>query len=300
MKRNPFLALLATLIALGFSPAPAQAAPATSVEVLTTIGTQRTTSHSITTAEGINNSGITAGDFHMRGTVLGYTRLQNGKLSKPFQASTTADTFVQGINTSGLIVGYTQDPITFHGYFFQNGVVTPYDVPGSSFTVLYGVNDAGDFTGRYVVTGGSSNGFGFASIGGVFTNIVIGDADFVSPHGINNSEAVVGWYALPGDGDVHGFLWRPDGSAVYPVDFPGAPVTNLAGVNDHGTIVGSWTDSSLNFHGFVVQGLTRFTQFDIPGAVSTYVTGINNANVITGYYRTDTFEIFGFLARLQK
>ncbi len=298
MKQKPRPSLLVTLLALPFSPAFAQspAQPAASVEVLATFAYPTHNRQPITLAEAISNTGVITGDVNMQGVVEGYTRSRNGKLSKLFQAS-TADTIPQGINTSGLIAGYTQDIHhgTFHGFFYQDGVATPYDVPGSIFTFIYGLNDAGDFTGRYGVAGGSNFGKAFASIGGTLVDIVVGE-ESLAPRGINNSGAVVGWYTTT---MVHGFLWHPDGSVTYPIDFPGATVTILSGINDQGTIAGSWTDSSSSYHAFVLQRLTQFTEFEIPGSISTYVTGINNAGLITGYYGTGS-GTFGFLARLVK
>jgi hypothetical protein len=43
---------------------------------------------------------------------------------------------VQEINSSGLVTGYFIDGDEIHGFFDQDGVVTPYDVPGANLTII--------------------------------------------------------------------------------------------------------------------------------------------------------------------
>jgi len=200
----------------------AQSQPTVTVEILTTFTYPGSTF--VTAAKAISNTGKVAGDFNNRGHQSGFVRLPQGKFGPAFNAS-TADTLVGAINSSGVVAGYTLDPLTAaHGYFYDRGVVTPYDVPGSNSTLLYGLNDSGNLCGRYTVPNGPGTGTGFASIGGTITDIAIGAADFVSPQAINNNDELVGWYSVSGESGQHGFFRRADGSAIFPLDFPGGAI----------------------------------------------------------------------------
>jgi hypothetical protein len=46
-----------------------------------------------------------------------------------------------------------------HGYFYQNGTVTPFDVPGAVWTELGGMTESGVVTGCYADGNGLVHGF---------------------------------------------------------------------------------------------------------------------------------------------
>jgi probable HAF family extracellular repeat protein len=57
------------------------------------------------------------------------------------------------------------------------------------------------------------------------------------------------------------------------------------GINNSGEIVGYYTDSSGNQHGFIYQSGT-FTTVDDPDGTDTHLTAINNNGEIAGYYQS--------------
>jgi hypothetical protein len=62
-----------------------------------------------------------------------------------------------------------------------------------------------------------------------------------------------------------------------------------------GEIVGFWTDTTHNQHGFIRGRNGGFTKFDVTGAISTGVSGCNTAGTIVGSF-TDASGIFhGYL-----
>src|SRR5262249_38021223 len=67
------------------------------------------------------------------------------------------------------------------------------------------------------------------------------------------------------------------------LDFPGATDTNSFDINNAGTIVGYFTDTSGVIHGYIWSGGV-FTQVDGPGAIETRCFGINDAGTVVGYY----------------
>jgi uncharacterized membrane protein len=61
------------------------------------------------------------------------------------------DTFANGINNQGDIVGSSNNPGTASGFLLYGGVLTSFRVPGASFTEAHGINNAGTIvalTGR--------------------------------------------------------------------------------------------------------------------------------------------------------
>lgn len=58
-------------------------------------------------------------------------------------------------------------------------------------------------------------------------------------------------------------------------------------MNNKGKVVGSYTDSAGNIHGFVYATGTKESQsIDDPSGVDTVVNGINDDEVLVGFYGT--------------
>src|SRR5262245_49198679 len=68
------------------------------------------------------------------------------------------------------------------------------------------------------------------------------------------------------------------------VDFPGAVLTNVQGINDGGDIVGFYNDVAGRTHGFARSGGV-FRSIDFPGSISTQARGINLSGDIVGTYQ---------------
>lgn len=80
-----------------------------------------------------------------------------------------------------------------------------------------------------------------------------------------------------------------------PISFPGAPVTNVNGINNSNVIVGSYYDSQYFVHGFIYRA-GKYTAVNFPGATMTEVLGINDNSDIVGTYQTSgTLNFHGFL-----
>jgi len=288
--------LHAFFVALSVATAAAQQLPTESIEVVATFSYPG--SHVIyTQGGGINNTGFVAGFFVHHFPEMSFLRSAAGKFSPPISASPTGRTFAWAINDDGLVAGEVDEPLEIHGFFYQDGVLTSYLVPGSDFTLIYGLNNAGDFTGLYALPEAAT--VPFASLGGAITNVGVPGASFTWPHGINTRGEIVGYYTEPSSpGEEHGYLRTADGRFLDLLDFPGATNTQLWGVNDQGTIVGFWDTDFTSFHGLVQRKHGQFTQIDLPDAVETLVTGINNSGLITGRYTTRDGGTQGFIARI--
>jgi len=83
------------------------------------------------------------------------------------------------------------------------------------------------------------------------------------------------------------------------IDYPGATYTLAYGINMAGDIVGSYTDVSFRYHGFLLsQGV--FMTIDPPGSALTYATGINDNGEIVGFYEDPSFSAtHGFILQGQ-
>ena len=84
------------------------------------------------------------------------------------------------------------------------------------------------------------------------------------------------------------------------IDFPGAVATEALATNNHGDIVGDYTDSAGVVHGFALMNW-RFQAVDAPFASALSVTGINDSRMVVGTYSqgATTASFIGPLGHLQ-
>lgn len=71
--------------------------------------------------------------------------------------------------------------------------------------------------------------------------------------------------------------------AFITIDFPGAILTNAQGINASGEIVGGYTDTAGQTHGFLLSG-GQFRSIDVPNARLTFARGIGPGGDIVGTY----------------
>lgn len=231
------------------------------------------------------------------GIQRGFVRFANGHFSAPLvdPNDTTGLTQGRGINNSLRINGtYTSD--TSHGFFKQGATYYDYDVPGSTFTVLLGLNNAGDFSGSDIP---SSTGVqsGFVSVGGVITEFTVSGSTATLAYMINSSDQAAGYY-IDSSGITHGYYRDSDGSIVAPIDPAGSTGTIVFGNDDHNTIVGRYSDTAGLTHGFIFMPPSTYIVYDYPGSTFTSLNGINIRGQIVGRYQDDVGIQHGLVARL--
>lgn len=226
-----------------------------------------------------------------------FVRFPNGRFSPPLTDpnDTAGITQGRGINNSGTVCGtYTSD--TSHGFFLQGLGFHDYDVPDSSFTVLLGLNNAGDFCGSDVPNSSGVQS-GFVSLGRVITEFAIPDATNTLAYQINSSNQAVGYY-VDLSGITHGYFRSSDGSIISPIDPAGSAGTIVFGNNDSNFIVGRYLDSSGITHGLVFIPPSTYVTYDFPGSTFTSLNGINARGSIVGRYLDSSGIEHGLLARL--
>ena len=118
---------------------------------------------------------------------------------------------------------------------------TTLDVPGSTYTEAFGINDAGQVVGAYKDIIGRFHGFLF-DVDGTYTTFDPPGSGFTRATGINNSGQIVGYAA-------HGFLLDVDGTYTT-FDPPGSTATDPRGINAYGQIVGQYVGDFVS-HGFL-------------------------------------------------
>jgi uncharacterized membrane protein len=210
---------------------------------------------------------------------------------------------------------------------FAQGTYTQIDYPGSTETVVYGINSAGEIVGAYV---SGVNWHGFLLSGGVYTEIgyddgpnyltsindvgqIVGSASdtdlgFVYdratqmfttfgvpranaqtlPYAINNAGTIAGYYNTKSE---YGF--ELIGSQFREVSPSGDNTSWATGISTSGKIVGHGCCNGLaNFeydHG-------KYTAVTIPNAPSAVLEGINPAGTaLVGIYFPSSSKTFGFI-----
>ncbi len=238
-----------------------------------------------TRPQKINDKGDIVGVYvDINGISHGFTRRANGTFSAPIDDPNSPTPFTEGrgINNSRLVCGdYTDSAGAFEGFFLSGSTFTNYD-PEPTFTIVLGVNNAGDFAGSVIPSSGIQEAF--VSIGGVMTDFMVTNATATLAYQINTTNTSCGYYIDGTDGLTHGYYRDPDGTIHAPIDPVGSTGTILFGNNDRNLIVGRYSDSAGATHAIVFLPPNRFLVYDFPGATFTSFNGINRANTITGRY----------------
>jgi probable HAF family extracellular repeat protein len=87
---------------------------------------------------------------------------------------------------------------------------------------------------------------------------------------------------------------RLNASDYRSIDIPGATATYCSGINDAGTIVGSYTTTTGSF-GFILSTSGKVTTLTFPGAAETEANAINNSGKVVGRYVTSGGVQHGFM-----
>jgi probable HAF family extracellular repeat protein len=109
---------------------------------------------------------------------------------------------------------------------------------------------------------------------------------FSVPTGHLNVNGINKWGNIVGAGNIgknlnfQGFKrWRNGNVAM--LNYPGAAQTVPTSINDSGAVVGYYTDSGGQSHGFLYLS-GKWATLDYPKATQTSLSGISNAGVIVG------------------
>jgi uncharacterized membrane protein len=164
--------------------------------------------------------------------------------------------------------------------------------PQASFTVVMGVNPAGDIVGMYRDQSGKTRGF--VRRREAFASVDYPDAVFTQVRGINAAGDVVGAYRLAGepDANLHGFILNQQGRFTR-VDVPGHTSTVAVRLLADSTIVGCFhdADATRGMYGMTLAG-TKVSSID--RATSMHMGATPDGKTIVGFF-TDTMATRGYV-----
>jgi len=158
------------------------------------------------------------------------------------------------------------------------------NVPGATATEPGGINNAGVSVGLYTDSSGTQHGY--ILNGKKVTTLDDPNAAAGTTGGSNlnpnGAVSVVGSYTSAKTGESVGFLYK--GGKYTDIPGPkGAVATFGSAINDSGSIVGYYTDSSKVTHGFLLKG-GKYKTLNVPKALDTYATGINKSGEIVFFW----------------
>ncbi|HEV2703063.1 MAG TPA: hypothetical protein VGV09_15650, partial [Steroidobacteraceae bacterium] len=202
------------------------------------------------------------------------------------------------INNAGQVVGFSFTQSGTVGYLYSNGVTTAL----ANDFIPNAINNSGEIAGTsstpgVVTVAAVYNNGALTSIGTLGSepgyppsNVPVNESYGVS---LNDGGQVVGRSTAPGGGEPP-FLYS-NGSMTAPNIGPGA---QAAGINNGGTIVGSFIPSPAQndlFHAYVyVNG--SVTDLGTLGGAQSFGNAINNAGQVTGTAQTASGQLDAFLS----
>src|SRR5262245_7285611 len=198
------------------------------------------------TVTGINNDGQVVGYYEDASGFHGFVRTGSTYTAIEVPDALPGRTFPFGINNRGEITGWFNSAAGTHGFIrsADGRTYTVFDAPDlvAGTTAPHAINDRGDVVGNGFAVGLITDGFLRRADGG-FTKIQLGTN--TDPMGINSAGEIAGYYREAGSaGFSRGFLRDSQGN-TQTIDVPGIIGTQILGINNRGQITGRFGNSSL-------------------------------------------------------
>ena len=134
---------------------------------------------------------------------------------------------------------------------------------------MLGISNAGEAVGFYVDAAGNSHGYLYNIATHRFVAIKMPGSASVTGAGINNKNAVVGFFNQAAGMVKAFYITQGTQSRVRVIAFPGADLTQAFGVNDHGEVVGAYTIGAQTF-GFTWTVKGHFRKVNDPQGKGTH------------------------------
>jgi hypothetical protein len=223
--------------------------------------------------------------------LVGFAAAAHGQLFTPVAVNGNSSFQPFAINRLGQIAIFSPS-----GILDSAGHFTPINVPGSTYTYLYGISaDGKRAVGAFRYAVGTAQHI-FLWNNGVFTTIDVPASDGQGAAGISsNGKCLTGWYITGdwrGPNPYHAFLTCGGGFTLF--DFPGCGSGNNRSsgnaVTDAGDVVGN-----CNGNGFLRRSDGSISPISFPGASSTIPHGISNNGVISGHFTDSSGKNHGFV-----
>jgi len=203
------------------------------------------------------------------------------------------NTYVQGMNNSGQLVGYTGAGSNFFSFVYdiRHQFFTQISYPGASATTAFALSDSGAVAGQFVDSGDVVRGF--EMLGSGFRRIAPRAATTASVTGITTAGTLVGFFSIS-TGVVDNF-WFLNGN-YRRLSMNNKPKSaEVLGINPSGTmLVGRYPTAGQNYSAFSYRaGTLRILK--VPGASSTIAYGANDGGEVVGAFVDGQSHQHGFL-----
>ncbi|MGA2131340.1 MAG: hypothetical protein ABSH50_03420 [Bryobacteraceae bacterium] len=223
---------------------------------------------------------------------------------------------VEYVNNAGTISGYFTDASNDTEGFWRasDGAITTYVEPADTTSPAYTqgnqINKNGMIAGEFYDTGANAyEGYLYSTTAGNYKTYQAPDQPQYTTtalEGINDNGDLCGFVQPPPYTVTSGFVKIDGVVTIFSVD--SSTTTLCSGINDSGTAVGYYVDSSGVSHGFARTSSGIITTIDAPGAsttpgsapctgttAGTIVIGINNAGSVSGHYWDTSYNEHGFI-----
>lgn len=203
---------------------------------------------------GINaNGAVVAQDEYKRTVTAGYIFTGRAKtlIMVPGSDVKYGGTFATSINDAAIVTGYYYSSGNYdHGFIYQAGTYTSFDVPGAlGGTFPYVIDNNGMIGGGYATAPVTAQ-IGFVRSGTQVSTINPPGSTGSYVTGISAAGTIVGTFWDSADVS-HGFIYKA--GTYYQIDVPGGTRTSINAVNIRGSLVGDYTDANGNSQSFIAQ-----------------------------------------------
>ncbi len=291
MRPLSAVVLGAGLVLLAAAEAPAQQRSYTYVPI-GTFGTGPTVGSAV---HDVNASGQLSGHAGTRGSARAI-RVQDGRITNLGEINGSGQSIGWGINDAGDVVGQTHPTSDYepsHLFLYRDGKMTDLGAVLGSGMSSFGrdINNAGWIVGdRVNVNGGATRGFvwrdgQFEDLGSLGGSDPIRFGTTTSAQDVNDRGQIVG-ASMPAKGaPLHAYIWENGTMRDLGVLGPDTEATQAFAINNHGQVVGSSQNPSLDIEGFIWEDGQMESLGSLGDGGST-PQDINDRGEVVGYSRT--------------
>ena len=256
-----------------------------------------------TTLYGINNRGDIVGEFkpNLTSANIPFVRWADGS-TQVLTFPGLAGVRVYDINDARVIVGRYKDAANKNRPFFATPLAPlptalaftfeRLDLPGAASTLISDIRNDGTLVGRFLDSGGISQGFVKAGTNLAVFNVTGTTATF--PGGMDSFGRVAGFYRNATNPEIqHGFIRETNGT-ITTIDGPGQTFTYAWRINDAGQVNGYWFEDPFFIRSFRrASNGTLTTNLFAGSPVGTVTRGMNEAGDTAGWKWDANFTLQG-------